>query len=67
MPIFFYFCYKLTKLISKDLAHAKIAFRLLRKQNQMNFETKTSQNQFLLMLSETQEQNLEEICQKFSS
>ena len=50
---FLYFCHKFAKFISKDLAHADIAFRLLRKQNQMNFERKTSQNQFLLILSET--------------
>ena len=45
----------------KDLAHATITFRLLRKQNQMNSESKTSQNQFLLILSEAQEQNLGKI------
>ena len=38
-------------------------YTVLRKQNQMNFEG----NQFLLILSETQESKLEKICQKFSS
>ena len=43
---FLYFCHKLAEFISNDLAHASIiAFRLLKKKNQMNFERKTSQNQ----------------------
>ena len=33
----------------------------------MNFERKTSQKQFLPILSEPQDQKLEQICQKFSS
>ena len=33
----------------------------------MNFERKTSQNQFLPILSKTQDPKLEKICQKFSS
>ena len=45
--------------ISNDPAHAQIGFRLQRKHNQMNFERKTSQNQFSLILSETQDQKLE--------
>ena len=32
---FVYLCYKFAKFISKELANAYIAFRLLRKQNQM--------------------------------
>ena len=31
----------------------------------MNYKRKTSQSQFLLILSETQGQKLEKICQKF--
>ena len=44
----------------------KLVSEYLRKQNQINFERKTSQNRFLLILSETQSQKLEKICQKIS-
>ena len=41
------FCHRLAEFISNDLAHASIiAFSLLKKQNQMNFERETSQSQF---------------------
>ena len=43
---FLNFCHKFAKLISEDLPHAKVAFTLLKKENQVNFERKTSQNQF---------------------
>ena len=63
-----YFCHKFAELPSKDLAHAQIAFRLLRKQNKVNLERITSQNQFLLISSEIQEYlSRKKICQKFSS
>ena len=44
MLIFLIFSHKFAKFISKYLAHALIALRLLRKQNLMKFEKKKSQN-----------------------
>ena len=69
MTIFFVFVPNLLNLYRRTLLMHKLLsdYTVLRKQNQMNFERKTSQNQFLLILSETQEQKLEKICQTFSS
>ena len=67
MAIFFYFHHKFAKFIRQDLADASVAFKLLTKQNQMNCQGKTSQNQLLPILSQTQEQRLEKICQKLST
>ena len=69
MANFFVFVANLLNLCQRTLLmHITIAFRLLRNRTQMNFERKrTSKNQFLPILSETQELKLEKICQKFSS
>ena len=49
------------------LMHKLVSGGLLKKQTQVEFERTSSQNQFLSILSETQDQKLEKVCQKFSS
>ena len=50
--VFFVFVTNLLNLYQNTLLVHKLLSDYIRKQNQMNFETKTSQNQFLPILSE---------------
>ena len=61
MAVFFIFVTNLLSLYQRTLLMHKLLsdYTVLRKQNQMNFDRKNCQNQFLPILPATQEQKLE--------